>query len=427
LNKKTYTDIDEVIYTKKLDNGLSVFLLPRNQMEKTFAVFSTNYGSTDQRFVPIGETEPITVPDGVAHFLEHKLFEKEDGDVFADFGKLGASANAYTSFTKTAYLFSATNHVEKNVETLINFVQDPYFTEETVEKEKGIIAQEIKMYDDQPDWQSFMGTVKALFKNHPVNIDIAGTVDSIMKITKDDLYTCYNTFYHPENMSLFIIGNFNVETLSELIEKNQANKQFEKMDDIERYFPHEPREVAEKQVEINMPVSIPKCTVGIKESSETLEGEAYFKKEMFTSMLLDHFFARGGSFYQELYDNELIDSSFSFETNIDKNFGYTLIGGNTERPKEFSEKVKELLLSTNTIEINKEDFARMKKKRIGRILRAMNSMEYVANQVVDYHENGINFFEIIPKIEALTLSDINQFLDEWIEEDRLAVCMIQEG
>ena len=132
---------------------------------------------------------------------------KKDRDVFADFGKHGASANAFTSFTKTAYLFSATNHIEENVKTLIDFVQDPYFSEKSVEKEKGIIAQEIKMYDDQPDWQSFMGTIKAMFKKHPVNIDIAGTVESISKITKDDLYTCYNTFYHPENMTLFITGN----------------------------------------------------------------------------------------------------------------------------------------------------------------------------------------------------------------------------
>ncbi len=144
MDKKIYQDIDEVIYTKKLENGLSVFLMPRPEMEKTYAIFTTKYGSIDQTFVPIGESEMVTVPDGVAHFLEHKLFEKEDGDVFADFGKLGASANAFTSFTKTAYLFTATDHIEDNVETLINFVQDPYFTEQTVEKEKGIIAQEIK-------------------------------------------------------------------------------------------------------------------------------------------------------------------------------------------------------------------------------------------------------------------------------------------
>lgn len=180
--------------------------MPKPELTKTYGVFMTNYGSIDQSFVPIGQTEAITVPDGIAHFLEHKLFEKEDRDVFTDFTKQAASPNAFTSFTETAYLFSATSNIEKNVLTLIDFVQDPYFSEQSVEKEKGIIAQEINMYDDQPDWRLFMGTNKALFHNHPVNIDIAGTVDSIYTITKDDLYTCYHTFYHPENMILFVTG-----------------------------------------------------------------------------------------------------------------------------------------------------------------------------------------------------------------------------
>ncbi|WP_405102066.1 EF-P 5-aminopentanol modification-associated protein YfmH [Oceanobacillus sp. FSL H7-0719] len=427
MNRNTYPEIDEVIYTKKLDNGLSVFLMPRNEMEKTYAIFSTDYGSIDQTFVPIGEKDMIDVPDGVAHFLEHKLFEKEDGDVFADFGKLGASANAFTSFTKTAYLFSATNHIEENVQTLIDFVQDPYFTEKTVEKEKGIIAQEIKMYDDQPDWQSFMGTIKALFKNHPVNIDIAGTVDSIMKITKDDLYTCYHTFYHPENMSLFIIGNMDAEKLSQLIEENQANKSFEPMAEVIRDFPEEPRDVAHAELEINMPVSIPKCTIGIKELSTTIEKTDFIRKELLTNMVLDHYFSKGGSFYQELYQAELIDSSFSYESNLDRSFGYTIIGGNTENPEEFAAKVKELLLSTNKLEINRDEFSRMKKKRIGQILRAMNSLEYIASKFTDYQKFGINFFEVIPTIEALTVEDANAFLREWIEENRLAVCTIKKG
>lgn len=427
MNKNTYPEIDEVIYTMQLDNGLSVFLMPRNEMEKTYAIFSTEYGSIDQKFVPIGETEMVTVPDGVAHFLEHKLFEKEDGDVFADFGKLGASANAFTSFTKTAYLFTATNHIEENVETLIDFVQEPYFTEETVEKEKGIIAQEIKMYDDQPDWQSFMGTIKALFKNHPVNIDIAGSVDSIMKITKDDLYTCYNTFYHPENMSLFIIGNIDAEKLSHLIEENQNSKSFENVTEIKREFPDEPEEVAHAELEINMPVSIPKCTVGIKESSQTLEKDAFLKKDLLTNMLLDHYYSKGGTFYQELYDQELIDGSFSVESNLERSFGYTLIGGNTEKPKEFATKVKEQLLKTRQMEISPEDFSRMKKKNIGQILRAMNSLEYIASGFIDYHNLGINFFEVIPTIESLSVDEANEFLNEWIDEKRLAVCTIKKG
>lgn len=424
MTKQTYQEIDETIYSEKLDNGLTVSLLPRPEMAKTYGLFTTNYGSIDQTFVPIGENEKITVPEGVAHFLEHKLFEKEDRDVFADFGKQGASPNAYTSFTKTAYLFSATNHIEKNVQTLIDFVQDPYFSESSVEKEKGIIAQEIKMYDDQPDWQSFMGTIKSMFANHPVNIDIAGTVDSIHTITKNDLYTCYYTFYHPENMVLFLAGNFDAPSMMQFIKDNQAAKKFEKMGQIEREFPKEPAKVVKKENKIIMPVSVPKCTIGIKESVTELSGEAFLKKDLLQSMVLDHYFSKGGPFYQTLYDEKLIDGSFYFETNLEINFGYSFIGGNTNQPEKFAERVKDLLHSTNQASLTAEEFVRMKKKRIGKLLRAMNSLEFMASQHTQYQLLGVDFFQIIPAIQALTLEEANEFVQNWIHEDRLAVCTI---
>ncbi|MBP1968039.1 putative Zn-dependent peptidase [Virgibacillus natechei] len=424
MNKQTYNDMDETIYTETLDNGLTVFLLPKQEMSKTYGVFSTDYGSIDQRFVPIKENETTTVPEGIAHFLEHKLFEKEDRDVFADFAKQAASPNAFTSFTKTAYLFAATNHIEKNVETLIDFVQDPYFSEESVEKEKGIIAQEINMFDDEPDSQSFMGTIKAMFEKHPVNIDIAGTVKSINTITKDDLYTCYNTFYHPANMTLFIAGNFDAESMMNLIQTNQQSKEFEEMDTIERELPDEPAEVAKKENKISMPVSIPKCTVGIKESSSELKGEAFLKKDLLQSMIMDHYFSKGGSFYQKLYSENLIDGSFYFETNLEKSFGYSLIGSNTENPDDFAEKVKALLKSTASDSLSSEEFERMKKKKVGQLLRAMNSLEFIANKYVDYHTLDIDLFDVLPTLQAITLDEVNDFLQDWIKEDRLAVCKI---
>ncbi|WP_188454328.1 EF-P 5-aminopentanol modification-associated protein YfmH [Virgibacillus oceani] len=422
--KQPYADIDETVFSERFDNGLTVYLLPKPEMSKTYGIFSTNYGSIDQTFVPIAENEQITVPEGVAHFLEHKLFEKEDRDVFADFGKQGAQANAFTSFTKTAYLFTATNHIEKNVETLIDFVQDPYFSEQSVEKEKGIIAQEITMYNDQPDWQAFMGTIKSMFKKHPVMIDIAGTVESIHSITKDDLYTCYNTFYHPENMTLFIAGNFDPDNMMKLIKENQAKKNFAKMDEIKREFPDEPKEVAMKENKIIMPVSIPKCTIGIKESSEKLSGEEFLCKDLFQNMVLDHYFSKGGSFYQALYDEQLIDASFYFETNLEKNFGYSLIGGNTSKPEEFTSRIMEMLLSTNRAELTNNEFERMKKKKIGQLLRAMNSLEFISNKFIHYQTVGIEVFELIPAIQSLTLEQANTFLRNWIEEERLSVCKI---
>ena len=425
MNKQTYVDIAETLYSKKLHNGLTVLLLPKEEMSKTYGLFSTDYGSIDRTFVPIGKDHEITVPDGIAHFLEHKLFEKEDRDVFADFSKQGASPNAYTSFTKTAYLFSATNHIEKNVVTLLDFVQDPYFSEQSVEKEKGIIAQEINMYDDQPDWQSFMGTIQAMFKNHPAKIDIAGTVESIHKITKDDLYTCYRTFYHPENMTLFIAGNFDAEEMMQLIVDNQLKKEFVQTDPVERNFPFEPEEVAMKENKLIMPVSIPNCTVGIKESSTTMDKDTFIKKDLLQGMVMNYYFSKGAQFYQDLYANDLINSSFNFSTNLEKNFGYTLINTNTNKPEQYANKVKELLLSTNRATFTLEQFEIMKRKKIGQLLRAMNSLEYVASQYTHYHLLDIDFFKLIPTIQSLTIEDLNEFVQNWIKEDRLAVCRIE--
>ncbi|MFC2950052.1 EF-P 5-aminopentanol modification-associated protein YfmH [Virgibacillus sediminis] len=424
MNKHSYEYIEETLYSEKLENGLTVYLLPKQEMSKTYALFTTDYGSIDQRFVPIDGDEKITVPEGVAHFLEHKLFEKKDRDVFADFSKQGASPNAYTSFTKTAYLFAATDHIEKNVETLIDFVQDPYFSEESVEKEKGIISQEIRMYDDQPDWQSFMGTIKSMFHKHPVNVDIAGTVDSITSITKDDLYTCYNTFYHPENMVLFIAGNFDGDRMMKLVKDNQSRKEFKKMQEIERDFPDEPKQVAKKEDKVVMPVSIPKCTIGIKDSSSVLESSELLKKDLLINMLLDHYFSTSGDFYHELYEENLIDNSFHFETTLDRNFGYTLIGSNTEDPQRFADKMKELLLSTNQAALDAEEFDRMKKKKIGQLLRAMNSLEFIASKFTHYHMLDIDLFDVIPAIQRLTLDDANNFLKSWMEEDRISVFTI---
>lgn len=419
-----YLTVNETLYKKVLSNGLTVFLLPKQQMKKTFAIFSTNYGSIDSKFIPLGEVEPITVPDGVAHFLEHKLFEKEDKDVFADFSRQGASANAYTSFTKTAYLFSATDHIEQNVITLLDFVQEPYFSDATVEKEKGIIAQEIMMYDDQPNWQLFMGTIKNMFHKHPVNVDIAGTVESIQKITKEDLYTCYNTFYHPENMTLFIAGNFDHESLFQLIEQNQAEKKFPQAQPIERIFPTEPMEVVTKERTIKMPVAMPKCAVGIKTEIKERTPEEFAKHDLIEQMILDFYYAKSGLFYQELYQGELIDHSFGYQSTLEKNFGYCIISSSTIKPETFAHKVKEQLLSIPSLSLSDSDIEVMKNKRIGQFLRSMNSLETIANEYIHYDTYGIDFFELIEFTKRLTKDDFVNFLKDWIHEDRMTVCQM---
>lgn len=427
MEKVYYEHIDESLYKMTLPNGLSVFLLPKLNMTKSFGIFMTNYGSMHNSFTPLNEEVEVTVPDGIAHFLEHKLFEKEDRDVFTDFMEHGASPNAYTSFSKTAYLFSTIENVHENVEILLDFVQEPYFSDESVEKEKGIIAQEINMYDDQPGWRSFMGTIKNMYGNLPINIDIAGTIPSIQEITKEDLYMCYETFYHPSNMALFVTGNFDVEALASLIEENQANKNFADPQTLDVSIPEEKRQVVKAKSSVQLPVSMPKVSIGIKEDEQRLRGDDLLRREFIQQMVLDYLFSESGPFYEELYDKQLIDDSFEYSTMVEEHYNFTLISSDTDEPDQFDATLKELLYSTKTIEIDQSTFERMRNKKIGEILREMNSLEQISSQFLHYYFSDVNYFDLIPFLQSIDLTEVNNYIANWIEEERLTTFIIEKG
>lgn len=424
--KVTYKQIDETLYKAKLPNGLSVFLLPRPSMAKSFGIFMTNYGSMHNRFTPIKGREEIVVPDGIAHFLEHKLFEKEDRDVFNDFMAQGASPNAYTSFSKTAYLFSATENIEENIEILLDFVQDPYFSDESVEKEKGIIAQEIKMYEDDPTWRSFMGTIQNMYENLPINIDIAGTVSSIEKITKEDLYTCYETFYHPSNMALFVIGKFDVPSLASLIESNQAKKSFEAVDELNVTIPDEPEKVKLARKTIQLPISMSNVTIGIKEEKQSLRGEALLRQELIQEMVLDYLFSQSGAFYERLSVKQLIDESFTYSTTVEEHYNFTLISSNTDDPALFESTVKDMLEETKQLSIDEETFQRMRNKKIGELIWELNSLEQTASQFLHYFFADVNYFDRLSYLQNISLDEVNHYIQHWIDQDRLTSFIIEK-
>lgn len=402
-----FKQLDETLYYEKLENGLDVYILPKKGFSKTFVTFTTKYGSVDRTFVPIGETKEITVPDGIAHFLEHKMFEKEDGDVFQKFSEYGASANAFTSFTRTAYLFSATDHIYKSTETLLNFVQEPYFTEATVNKEKGIIGQEITMYDDQPDWRLYFGTISNMYHNHPVKIDIAGTIESIDGITAEHLYTCYNTFYHPSNMLLFAIGAVDPEEMMAYIRENQAKKQFEAPTPIQRFFENEPTEVAVKEDTLHMDVQKPKVYVGLKAKETNLSGREMLKHELAVQIGLELIFGRTSAFYTHVYDEGLIDETYAFDFTLEKGFGFAMVGSDTTQPDVLEKAIKdELAKYEGKSMFANEDLERIKRKKIGFFLRALNSIEFIANQFTRYSFNDMNLFDVVPVLEELTTEDI---------------------
>lgn len=404
-----FQQLDETLYYKQLSNGLDVYILPKKGFSKTFVTFTTKYGSIDRTFVPIGETEPVTVPDGIAHFLEHKMFEKEEGDVFQKFSEVGAQANAFTSFTRTAYLFSATDHIYKSTETLLNFVQEPYFTEETVNKEKGIIGQEITMYDDQPDWRLYFGAIENMYHNHPVKIDIAGTIESIDGITAEHLYTCYNTFYHPSNMLLFVIGAVDPVEMMAFIEDNQNKKTFHEPTDLKRLFDEEPTNVAEKERVLHMDVQKPKVYVGLKAKEVDLSGEEMLKHELAVQIGVECLFGRASSFYTDVYENGLIDESYGYDFSLENGYGFALIGSDSEQPEQLAKLIKDKLAETEQGNLfTSEDVERIKRKKIGFFLRALNSIEFIANQFTRYKFNNMNLFDVVPVLETITVEDIEK-------------------
>ncbi|MEH7110954.1 pitrilysin family protein [Neobacillus niacini] len=425
MEKINFEQLQEELYHEKLPNGLNVYILPKKGFNKTFATFTTKYGSIDNTFVPLGKEEYVVVPDGIAHFLEHKLFEKEDGDVFQQFSRQGASANAFTSFTRTAYLFSSTSDVEKNLETLVDFVQDPYFSEKTVEKEKGIIGQEITMYDDNPDWRLYFGLIQNLYQNHPVKIDIAGTIESISHITKDLLYECYNTFYHPSNMLLFIVGPVDPNKFMDQVRENQAKKVYQDMPEIKRKFEEEPVQAAEKKQVLGMNVQTSKCLIGMKALHVNQTGSDLLKNELTMNVLLDVLFGKSSENYTQLYNEGLIDETFSYDYTQEQGFGFAMIGGDTENPDKLADQLKNMLFQSKTgTSFTEEQLERAKKKKIGTFLRAVNSPEYIANQFTRYAFNDMNLFDVVPTLEKITLADVKTMASEVISEERFSVCQV---
>lgn len=418
MNKTEYEQINETLYHEVLPNGLTVYLLPKNDYHKTYGLFSTNYGSIDNEFIPYGEKEKVKVPDGIAHFLEHKLFEKEDGDVFQLFGQQGASANAFTSFTKTSYLFSTTDQVEKNLTTLIDFVQAPYFTEETVNKEKGIIGQEIQMYEDDPNWRMFFCILNNLYPTHPLHIDIAGTVESIDKITAQDLYTCYRTFYQPSNMVLFVVGKMEPEKLMKLIRENQEEKNFPPKQEIVRYFPENTKEII-KQSALEAAITRNKFVLGIK-GLDTLpqEGTELLRYKTAINLLFQMILGNTSRNYLAMYNQGIIDDSFGFEFSLDREFHFADFSGDTDEPEKAAEKIKEIILGfADDPEVSEMNLDLLKKKMLGQYFQSLNSIEYIANQFTQSLFDDRTLFDLPEIIDSIQMKDVLAAGEAFISEE----------
>lgn len=402
--------INEELLFYESESGLKVYLMPKSGYMKKYAVFATQYGSNDNKFIPIGEKEAIEVPEGIAHFLEHKLFEEPDENIFDKFSEYGASVNAYTNFNQTAYLFSCTDNFFENLELLIKFVQNPYFTDENVEKEKGIIAQEIKMYQDNPGWKVFFNCLTGMYHNHPVKTDIAGTVESIQKINKETLYTCYNTFYHPKNMVLFLIGDISFDEVIKVVNNSEKKDIKPGVDSITRIYPEEPKEIKEKYIEEKLVTSIPIFTIGFKDDELGLEGKELVKREIVTNILLEILFGKSSEFYQELYSEGLIDASFGGQYVGHKNYGHSIVVGQSYKPEVVLDRINIYLEEIRNKGLNEEDFERIKKKDIGSNIMGFNSIEFIANNFINYFFLDFSFLYYLDVYNSISFEDaLNRF------------------
>ena len=386
VNKNELLDLN--IYSKTLENGLNVYIVPKKDIKTTYATFTTNFGSNVIEFIPNDKKDYIKVPTGIAHFLEHKMFEQEDGvDPFNFFGNNGCDANANTNYYKTTYLFSGANKLEDNLEYLIDYVQAPYFTDENVEKEKGIITQEIRMYMDDPISRLYEKTIYNAFVKHPIKIPVIVDEENINKITKEDLYECYNTFYHPSNMILVITGNVDPEKIIKIIEDNQNKKDYSKKPNIKIKTYDEPDKLEKNSETIKMNVNIPKIAVSYKINYSKIK--KYSKREIlnYLNLFFSIKFSSVSNFNDSLKKKQLITDNFGTTfVETDKHVLYMVLN-DTSNPKEL---IKEIKKEMTNLEIDEEDFNRKKKVlKSGQIFMSDNIFginHKIINNFIKYQE-----------------------------------------
>lgn len=424
LEERSSSFLRERIVSHRHPLGLEILYFPKRTHMRKFAVLAAKYGSIDNEFTPRGKRKRLSVPAGIAHFLEHQLFEMPYGNVFPLFGKLGADSNAFTSHTTTGYQFSCTTGFQKALALLTDFVFTPFFHPEMVDKERKIIEQEIKMYDDNPDWMLGFRLVEALYTRHPVRIDTAGTAGSIARITPENLALCHENFYHPSNMTLVLAGNVNVQRAVDNVYAVLKSKKIRRKEPPLRHYPVEPPGAAKKRITARFPVSRTKFAVGFKDDRTGDRGLDLLKKELTTSVILNLAFGRGSRAYARMYERGIIDDSFVSSYNGEETFGYTIIAGDTSRPDDLKEEIFRTLQGLES-EFTEKNLRRIKKKALGRFLRSFNYVESPAMHLLMYHLSGIDIFDFPEAVKSISREDLEKRLGEHFKRKSSAVSLIE--
>ena len=415
--------VKEKLYIEKLENGLTVMIIPKKGIQKKYVIWGTNYGSNDSRFIVPGETEETEVPKGVAHFLEHKMFEQESGVNSLDtLTALGVDANAYTTNDHTAYLFECTENFYPALDELMDYVQHPYFTDENVEKEKGIIGQEIMMYDDYPEWRVYLNALEAMYHEHPVKLDITGTIETISHIDKDILYKCYNTFYNPSNMAMVVCGDFEPEEMLKEIKKRLIDKKAN--GEIKRIYPEEKEDIVKKEIEQKMDVSQPLFVIGIKDKNP--DPKEIVKKQISLEILLNMIIGKSSKLYKELYDEGLLFASPNLDYEYSNGYAHVLITGQSVEPKKVYEKVKKEISEVKENGICEDEFNRIKKRIYGDYIKEYNDVSDIARMFLADYFKGINSFEFLEEIMSINIEYVTQVLNNVFEEDKMVISVIKK-
>ncbi len=417
MNKIPYNHLDLNIYEEVLDNGLHVYIVPKENCNNARATFVTRYGSNQSEFIPKGGKEMIRVPDGVAHFLEHKLFEQKDGvDPFSFFDESGSECNASTNPWQTSYWFAGPQNFEKNLEFLLDFVQDPYFTKKNVEKEKGIIVQELEMYMDDPYRVGFEKSNFNTLQIHPLRIRTGGSKESVESIMKEDLYTCYETFYHPSNMALVITGNVNPQSIIELVQKNQAKKEFSTPEPIIIKEYNEPDEVFKELETVEMRVTIPKIFINYKINISELKDIPAPLIPTYVSIYLDLKFGTTSIFTEQLKQEQIVAEDLYCDfSNIDTHIIIS-IEGETEKKDVFIQKVDEEIKNTDTCEA---DFIRKKKTILSSCIFMSDHIGRLNHRIVnDFVKYGKVRNDLYGEYQSLNYADFRKVVDHFSFEHK---------
>ena len=413
--------VKEKIYVEKMKNGLTVMVIPRENTNKKYAIIGTHFGSVDNEFVVPGEEKSSKIPDGVAHFLEHKMFEQENGTNSLDvLSNIGVDANAYTTNDYTAYLIDATNNFDEAFKELMNYVQHPYFTDENVKKEQGIIEQEINMYEDDPGTRVYMEALKCMYSESPVRIDIAGSVQSINEINKEILYNCYNTFYNPSNMCLVICGDFKAEEIIKKVEENLVEKELQ--GDIQRVYPKEPKEVKNKESEKVMNVSQPIFVIGIKENSEE---QINAKKVWTVEIILEILLGKSSELYKKLYENKDLIVPLDYDYEFSQSYSHIIISSQAKDPKKIFEEIKKQVKKYIESGIHEEEFERIKKKIYGEYVMQYNDIDVISRNLLADHFKGIKPFEFIEEFKSLNINYANEILRKMFKEENMVISIVK--